>query len=663
MPPQTLFIHPKEVDRIRAQSKSVQLSLQTTEGTKRLTQSAHVLRSAAIHADLMADFSLSSPQSSDVDVTTLILRSPYPPRLLALADLEPMTLSDLRMNTHHRGNVLTVTISSPVVKRTESSWVVVRDKNEGTDDSHGDGDGERLELYLHQALHEGAGMLEAGEVFHVKEPFFTLNDRGEQTVRVNHPSDLVVAEQHKLVDDPRAETSASSQIAMARECLDKGRLTARKRAWAEAYTCYTRALRHATAAADSDLAGQIRLDRAHTAVKLGRFDGAREDALGSLPHIEDSAKQRGDDSKRYGHAGAAAYDLGDFEEAERCYVESLRLSPSARIDAHLRNVKQRLREQETGSYDFKHIQAALSKSSPRADAANYFARTTVRCSPGRRRGLFALRDIKTGDMVLAEKAFCIVFAHGAAAQTALVYDERDETMRAAPIGLHRAVMQKLMHNPSQVERVLDLYSAEYAGVGKKLILQDGVPIVDAFQVSDIIARNAFGAGGGHFGSEGEGKGEDATRASAGLWVRASYINHSCLPNVTQECFGDLLVFRALRDIDAGEEVLHAYDATLDLDGRRAAVERQWGFECECALCVAEDADGPELRAERQRLVDDVKRFVKSEEAAGAKRVAVVRARRMAAALGGTYDGVRYRSLPRKAIGEIQAWLARAPVYR
>jgi len=81
MPPQTLFIHPKEVDRIRAQSKSVQLSLQTTEGTKRLTQSAHVLRSAAIHADLMADFSLSSPQSSDVDVT------PNPP--LALSPPSP----------------------------------------------------------------------------------------------------------------------------------------------------------------------------------------------------------------------------------------------------------------------------------------------------------------------------------------------------------------------------------------------------------------------------------------------------------------------------------------------------------------------------------------------------------------------------------------------
>jgi len=528
MPPQTLFIHPKEVDRIRAQSTRIQLTLQSTTGTKRLTQSAHALRSAAIHADLMADFSLSSLHTSDVDVTTLILRSPYPPCLLAIADLEPMTLSELRMHTHHRGKVLTVTISSPVVKRAESSWVVVKDRAEGPDHSNGDSDndGERMELYLHQALHEGVEMLEAGEVFHVKEPFFTLNDRGEQTVRVDHPSDLVVVEQYKLVDD--YSIKASSQ-----------------------------------------------------------------------PHP----------------------------------------------------VKSRLTEQTIANHDFKKLLSSLSKGKPHIAAADQRNSTRVSSSPGRGRGLFATGAIKTGDIVLVEKAFCTAAPH-----TALFYSSQDDIIRAAPLGLHRAVLQKLMANPGQIESVLDLYSGEYAGVGKKLTMADGRPVLDAFRVAEIIARNAFGAGG-QFGEEDKGN------ASAGLWIRASYINHSCLPNLTHSVQGDVLGFRACRDIAAGEELLHSYDSTPDLDARRAALARQWDFECECALCVAEDADGPEVGAKRQRLVDDVQRFVKSEEAARAKRVAVVRARRMAAALGGTYDEVRYRELPRKAMGEIQAWLARAPVYR
>ena len=555
------------------------------------------------------------------------------------------------MHTHHCGRVLTVMRASPVVKRPEAAWVVV--KEEGSTD---DDDGERLETYLHSGLYDGLDLLEAGDVFHVKEPWFTLNDHAESTVRIDHPSDLVLVEGDIFVADPQVETSASSPTTLARECIEKARLAARKRAWVEAYTCYTRALRHVAAAACCDLAGQIRLDRAYLAMQLGRFDGAREDALGSLTHIKDGAKQRGDDSKRYSRAGVAAYNLGDFEEAERCFVESRRLSPSARMELQLCNVRKRLKEQKTGSYDCNHIRAALSKSSPRTDAASYFARTTVRSSPGRGRGLFATCDVKIGDMVLAEKAFSIVFAHEAAAQTAMVYDERDDTMRAAPIGLHRAVMQKLMTNPSQVEKVLDLYNCDYAGVGKKLILQDGAPILDTFQIADIIARNAFGASG-QFGSE------DPARASAGLWVRAAYSNHSCLANVAKECLGDLLIFRALRDIDAGEEILHAYDGTLELDERREALARQWGFECECALCATEMADGVEVREKRKGLVEEVRRFVACEDAARAKRVTVVRARRLANAIRATYDEDRYRELPKNALGEIEEWLAAAASYR
>lgn len=140
---------------------------------------------------------------------------------------------------------------------------------------------------------------------------------------------------------------------------------------------------------------------------------------------------------------------------------------------------------------------------------------TVQASHGRRRGLFARCDFKTGELVQGEKAFCIVLAHKPATQTAIVYDERNDIMRAAPLGLHSAVLHKLMDNPSQLEKVLALDGGEYTGVGKKLILNDGALVVDAFQIADIVARNAFGAGvGGQW--NGEDEDEEPSRAGAGL---------------------------------------------------------------------------------------------------------------------------------------------------
>ena len=551
----TIFIHPKEEDRIRAQAASIQLRLRETAGSKRTPQDAHALRSAAIYADLMADF--SGPRSTDV--TTLIIREPYPPCLVALADLEPITLSELRMATHHRGRVLSVTKASPVVKRPESSWAIVKDEGVdcNSDSNDNSNDGERLELYLHQSLHSGVDLLEAGETFHIKEPFFTLNDRGEQTVRVDHPCDLVVA---------------------------GGRNT-------------------------------------NTLVNT---------------------------------------------------------SPSKKSTTDVHDVNQSVQRGKEQKLDNQAIMALLSKSSKPipllADidasvSAGVSAGISVQISPGRGRGLFATRALPFNAIVLAEKAFCIVPAHSPAAHTALFYSPNSshsshaDTMRAAPLGLHRAVMQKLMANPSQVEEVLDLDSGEYAGIGKKLILSEeeegGGPVLDAFQVAGIVARNAFGAGG-------EEDTPNTNTNGAGLYLRASYINHSCLPNLTHSLHnGTTLIIRALRPIAAGEELFHAYTtADPDLSTRRAALALQWGFVCACALCLAETADGAEIRAKRQKFVEEARRFVASEPAAaGAKRLTVVRGRRLANAIGATYDGERYREVPRMGMGEIERWLKGAPGYR
>jgi len=261
--------------------------------------------------------------------------------------------------------------------------------------------------------------------------------------------------------------------------------------------------------------------------------------------------------------------------------------------------------------------------------------------------------MSSGEIILCEKAFCVIWGHEDEAMTAMTYDGRDDRIRVVPAGLCKAIVQKLLNNPSQVDTVMDLYG-DYRGLGKHLIMGDSGPVIDAFQVHDIVARNAFGTGpessGGHSREE---------NASTGLWILASYINHSCIPNARREYLGDLMVLRATRPIGAGEEIMHSYDESSEYDARTAALMNTWGFTCTCALCNAERADSPALRKKRRELESEANAFVERDEAVGAKRLSIVKARRLVRSINDTYDDERYNGLPRMALLRIEKWLTEA----
>ena len=47
-----------------------------------------------------------------------------------------------------------------------------------------------------------------------------------------------------------------------------------------------------------------------------------------------------------------------------------------------------------------------------------------------------------------------------------------------------------------------------------------------------------------------------------------YINHSCVPNAFMQILYDHILFIALRDIEAGEEITIDYESTLHSDDKR-----------------------------------------------------------------------------------------------
>lgn len=623
-------MEPSEDERVR---KAIIDKVETANhnaGQPRTAQDAHSLRSNAISTDL---FSGTSEKRSDRIVTYAVGR-PYPPCTAPLADLQPIKLSELKTETHHVGKVLEVKRIGPVVQQKAASWTVVSED--------GSEDGEQVQMFLHRSLYDGEELIESGSALKIKEPYFTVNDQNEPTIRIEHPSDLVVTD--------TGDKSAKS----AKACKEAGNAALKKTELAEAHENYSKGLK-LIKEGEEDLARDIHRNRALANLQLHRYDEAKTDALASLINDDTDQKHKDLDSKAYGRAGTAAYTSGDYTDAKRLFTSKLDLSPGDKeATTYLRAIEARLKEQNTGIYDFKKLRANLSQTRSRIDVASYTGKTEVKETANAGRGLFATQNIKANDLIICEKAFCVVWAHETTkAWTAMTYDLRDNQMRATPAGLHRAVVQKLLNNPSlQAEKVLDLFG-DYTGIGKKLLTQEGTPIIDTFQIHDIIARNAFGPGG-QFGEE------DATRASAGLWIYAAYINHSCLPNAEKSYIGDLMLVRATRDIKAGEEIYHAYDESADYDTRQQSLKRTWGFECSCALCAVEKEEKPEVRRQRRELEKDAYDFVMRESPQNAKRLVVVKMKKLKKRMEETYDEKMYQGLPRRAMVNVDLWLKAAP---
>ncbi|KAJ3201338.1 hypothetical protein HDU67_001396 [Dinochytrium kinnereticum] len=113
------------------------------------------------------------------------------------------------------------------------------------------------------------------------------------------------------------------------------------------------------------------------------------------------------------------------------------------------------------------------------------------------------------------------------------------------------------------------------------------------------------AGGGWFG-EGDGRqrerslflhqcrwmanGFNMTRSTdfrvygEGYFPLASLVNHSCEPNVVTLYDGDVQTLIALRDVEAGEEILTSYIDPFHPPEERRERLRRYGFECHCGRC-------------------------------------------------------------------------------
>ncbi|KAJ3157087.1 hypothetical protein HDU89_002497 [Geranomyces variabilis] len=564
------------------------------------------------------------PKGQGGVMQTTIIGEMYPASRKPAQDLTPVSLRDLKLETQHQGRVLIVKTVCEASRLTGVQTVVV-DEN---------GAAERLGVYNFPATVAATEICPENAVFAIKEPYLKQSADGGVTIRVDHPSDLVVLDK----DSPLIPLQWKSEIPQ-KSALDlkaQGNLAFKNADWIRAEKCYTAALQ-ANTNGDAQLTHTLYRNRSGARIRLGRFELARSDALLSVlqPVDADEGEVAQGNLKAYFRAGRASYELGEYSKAKEFYTmaRKIRFDDKDALAEALR-AERRLREEASGSLNFATMHRELLDNQ-RLDHASFLRNTTVsECEHGR--GLFAAADVR-------DYHYDIQFQHVAASNG------------LASVAL-LALIDKVQHNAGQAEAYFDLFDGNRFG-DKHITVIDERVVVDTFQVQGIAELNAFGTA--------KTDEEESTSGSTGIWLRASRANHSCLANAHWAFIGDFMLVRANVDIKAGEQGFLSYGTLLKSVAGRRKFHDHYGFRCRCLLCQAESKVPAQISDKRARLAREAVAFSKEhprtlKSAAHPTSTALLKeATRLQQELERTYDDKLFARLPRFDCVTIDFWICQS----
>ncbi|KAG9600336.1 SET domain-containing protein, partial [Aureobasidium melanogenum] len=460
------------------------------------------------------------------------------PCSLPLAQLKKIFLKDLRFETHHRGSFLLLRVFCQPFRKA-AVMAAVEDET---------GDVDRVALYHTKEALRGFEVVPEGTVVTVKEPFYHLEEDGRYVLRVDHPSDMVVLDQHHKLCPEQWQNREEIQLT-ALECKREGKKAFVREEYPEAHRCYTRGLARLDPDADEgmrDLTRDLYHHRSSTNFQLQRYDAAILDAFLSTSNGRDDTS-KAKDSEAWFRRGRANYQLGHYADALKAFERMLMLAPSnSKGHEELKKTITRLLEQQQGTYNFAEIIDEVTKNGFFADRASFISKTEVRQTQDRGRGLFASQDIRMGDLIFCEKAF--MAAHP------------DYHAPNSRLKVWLDSVQKVINNPSQSKDLLGLYAGQPSTSSTSAPMIDGTPVVDTFKVSKLLDLNGFSFA---VGRESQAYGTSArmtmtTPKSTGLWIHIANANHACLSNAVRSFIGDLIILRAAKDINNGEEITISY---------------------------------------------------------------------------------------------------------
>lgn len=325
-------------------------------------------------------------------------------------------------------------------------------------------------------------------------------------------------------------------------------------------------------------------NRAEARVRLSEFSEALRDCDKALG-IEKSH------FKTLLCKGKIMLSLNRYSVALACFKKAS-LDPQAgdnsdAVNGLLNKCKKLESLSRTGAFDVSDwVQSGFRGKIP--ELAEYIGAVEIKKSGISGRGLFATKNVESGSLLLVSRAIAV--------DRAIMPQDSGET---AHLVIWKNFIDKVVDSANKSEDVSNLISNLSTGEDE-----------DTVEVPDIAIFRPDAEASSGIAGEKLDKGrllsildvnsilEDAVSAKilgknadyqgVGLWILASFINHSCDPNVRRLHMGDHVVVHAARDVKAGEELTFAYFDVLTPLSSRREMAKSWGFGCRCKRCTLEE---------------------------------------------------------------------------
>jgi hypothetical protein len=192
-----------------------------------------------------------------------------------------------------------------------------------------------------------------------------------------------------------------------------------------------------------------------------------------LLRFDDAADDLAQAISIYAHSDSTLQDseLGDISTIRswlhnHCIEDSRNIA--SQVPRPLKDLAARIKfdlgiHQNSPEYDLAKLSSYVGPLTLHVDAADYISDTKVKETASHGRGLFAKRDFKAGDLVMAEKAFALpgYIVNDPGSECSL-YSLGNETAtdRAGAL-LFKELVQKLDANPSLRRRFFDMDDGGY----------------------------------------------------------------------------------------------------------------------------------------------------------------------------------------------------------
>ncbi|KAH7399189.1 hypothetical protein DE146DRAFT_783222 [Phaeosphaeria sp. MPI-PUGE-AT-0046c] len=583
----------------------------------------------------------SKPQRMKNMIRTAFIPPPYHPCITPVGQLQPITVNQLRLETHHRGTYLLLRAIAPP-KRMTGVMVLAEDIKDDT---------VLLQLYNQEeeAVRKITDFVDVGTVLLVKEPYYKITASGDYGLRADHLSDVVrLNNSDALV--PRKWMPRLFEINDSAEPLKaRGDVAMGKEQWWTAIREYSDAI---ATGPSPDRLEIIKRNRALAYLKTKQYDAALVDT--NWPDFGPQAAE-----KALFRAAEALYHLRRFAES----VEVLKIlretfPNNAQAAINLDRAEKRCVEEQTGAYDFKALQREGKRlRPPYLDHATYIGPVEIKQTAHKGKGLFVTKTVKAGDLLLCEKAFALAYVPEEGEEvggdlTMLINIETEHGFMGGQADLIRIIAQKMYLNPSVAPAFTSLHHGKYTVATETSV--DGSPVVDSFLIERTMSLNVFGCPISsltmHKRALKNQSVEEKAHHSCGIWPHASMINHSCTASARRSFIGDMIIVRATCDLQPGDEVTFWYQVPHFGEKIRDKL-KDWGFECDCALCQ----DAKQTTAVTSKARTKLRAALKREMKSPAPACAAIE--RLVKKLDSTYTSPT-DLVPRLGVWDLQMFLAR-----